>query len=180
MNVLRLNEGHMKFIITLLAIWSCSFINGQISMFVHQNNSSTDNYNIDNVRKITFDNGMNVHPNTGAITNYMIDDIRKLTFEPGVFTQIGNLQNSTLAFNAYPNPTSDNINIEYTLNNESDIEFSLFNIKGDLIKNLEVSSIPVGPHTFQFDLSKNNISPGIYIMHLRTSNSIQSSKIIVK
>ena len=51
-------------------------------------------------------------------------------------------------------PTSDNINIEYTLNNESDIEFSLFNIKGDLIKNLEVSSVPVGPHTFQFDLSK--------------------------
>ena len=46
----------MKKLTTLISFALCIGIaHGQISMFVHQNNSSTDIYNIDDVRKITED-----------------------------------------------------------------------------------------------------------------------------
>ena len=54
---------------------------GQTSMYVHLNNSTIDNYAIDDVRKITFNNGMNVHQYSSAVNDYVIDDLRKLTFK---------------------------------------------------------------------------------------------------
>ena len=73
----------MRKVSTLLTLVLCiGMLHGQISMFVHQNNSSTDSYNIDDVRKITFDSGMNVHPYNGKFSNYAIDDVNKITFQP--------------------------------------------------------------------------------------------------
>ena len=170
----------MKYIITLIAVLSFSISYGQISMFVHQNNSSTDIYNIDGVRKITFDNGMNVHPYSGNADNYVIDDVRKLTFEPGVFTSIKKPKRLTSSLRTYPNPTSNNINIEYSLGAESDVNLSLYNVKGDLVRHTDIGSKTEGIHTFKLDLSNNRLSPGIYVMQLKTNNSIQTNKIIIQ
>ncbi len=170
----------MKQIITLIAVLSFSISYGQMSMFVHQNNSSTDVYNIDGVRKITFDSGMNVHPNTGAVSNYVIDDVRKLTFEPGIITSIETPESLTSSLRTYPNPTSNNINIGYILNAESDVSISLFNIKGDMARHIDMGSKSEGIHTFKLDLLDNSLSPGIYVMQLKTNNSIQTNKIIIQ
>ena len=171
----------MKKLTTLLSLALCiGVVHGQISMFVHQNNSSTDIYNIDDVRKITFDSGMNVHPHTGAVSNYVIDDVRKLTFEPGIFTSIEKPKRLTSSLRAYPNPTSSNINIEYSLSAESDVNLSLYNVKGDLVRHTDIGSKTEGIHTFKLDLSNNRLSPGIYVMQLKTNNSIQTNKIIIQ
>ena len=171
----------MKKLTTLLSLALCIGVaHGQISMFVHQNNSSTVIYNIDDVRKITFDSGMNVHPNTGVVSNYVIDDVRKLTFEPGVFTSIEKPESLTSSLRAYPNPTSNNINIEYSLGAESDVNLSLYNVKGDLVRHTDIGSKTEGIHTFKLDLSNNRLSPGIYVMQLKTNNSIQTNKIIIQ
>ncbi len=146
----------MKQIITLIAVLSFSISYGQMSMFVHQNNSSTDVYNIDDVRKITFNSGMNVHPNTGAVSNYVIDDVRKLTFEPGIITSIETPESLTSSLRTYPNPTSNNINIGYILGAESDVSISLFNIKGDMARHIDMGSKSEGIHTFKLDLLDNS------------------------
>ncbi len=170
----------MKHIITLIIVLSFSISYGQISMFVHQNNSSTDIYNIDDVRKITFNSGMNVHPYSGNADNYVIDDVRKLTFEPGIFTSIEKPKSLTSSLRTYPNPTSNNINIEYSLGAESDVNLSLYNVKGDLVRHTDIGSKTEGIHTFKLDLSNNRLSPGIYVIQLKTDNSIQTNKIIIQ
>ena len=171
----------MKTLTTLLTLTFCIGIaHGQISMFVHQNNSSTDIYNIDNVRKITFDSGMNVHPHSGTASNYNIDDVRKLTFEPGVITSIETPKRLTSSLRTYPNPTNNQLNIEYSLSAESDVSITLFNIKGDMARHMDMGSKSEGIHTFQLDLSNNRLSPGIFVMQLKTNNSIQTNKIIIQ
>ena len=80
----------------------------------------------------------------------------------------------------YPNPTSDQINVEYRLNEETDLDLSVYNIKGDLIKIIDLGSMSEGSHTYQLDLSQNSLSPGIYVVQLRTNSSIQTNKIILK
>ena len=171
----------MKKLTTILSLAFCiGVVHGQISMFVHQNNSSTDIYNIDDVRKITFDSGMNLHSNTGAVSNYVIDDVRKLTFEPGVFTSIETPKRLTSSLRTYPNPTSSIINIEYSLGAESDVNISLYNVKGDLVSHTDIGSMSKGIHTFKLGLSYNRLSPGIYVMQLKTDNSIQTNKIIIQ
>ena len=145
----------MKKLTTLLSLALCiGVVHGQISMFVHQNNSSTDIYNI--------------------------DDVRKLTFEPGVFTSIEKPKRLTSSLRAYPNPTSSNINIEYSLSAESDVNLFLYNVKGDLVRHTDIGSKTEGIHTFKLDLSNNRLSPGIYVMQLKTNNSIQTNKIIIQ
>ncbi len=172
----------MKKLTTLLSLALCiGVVHGQISMFVHQNNSSTDIYNIDDVRKITFNSGMNVHPYSGNADNYVIDDVRKLTFEPGVFTSIEKPKRLTSSLRAYPNPTTNSqLNIEYSLGAESDVNLSLYNVKGDLVRHTDIGSKTEGIHTFKLDLSNNRLSPGIYVMQLKTNNSIQTNKIIIQ
>jgi len=170
----------MKYIVTLITVVSFSISYGQISMFVHQNNSSTDIYNIDNVRKVTFDNGMNVYPNTGLVSNYVIDDVRKLTFEPGIFTSIEKPKRSTSSLRTYPNPTSSNINIEYSLGAESDVNLHLYNVKGDLVSRTDIGFMSEGIHSFKLDLANNRLSPGVYVMQLKSNNSIQTNRIIIQ
>ena len=171
----------MRKLSTLLTLVLCiGMLHGQISMFVHQNNSSTDSYNIDDVRKITFDSGMNVHPYTGTVSNYAIDDVNKITFQPGIFTGLETNERATSSFRTYPNPTSSQINVDYSLNDKSDVDLTVYNIKGDLIKLIDFGSMSEGTHTFQLDLSQNNLSPGIYVVHLRTNSSVQTNKVIIK
>ena len=171
----------MRKLITLLSLALCiGMLHGQISMFVHQNNSSADSYNIDDLRKITFDSGMNVHPYTGTVSNYAIDDVYKITFQPGVFTALQTPESPTSSMITYPNPSSDQINVEYNLNDQSDVDLTVYNIKGDLIKLIDLGSMSEGTHTFQLDLSQNNLSPGIYVVHLRTNSSVQTNKVIIR
>lgn len=169
----------MKYIV-LFALLKFSTSYGQISMFVHQNNSSTDMYNIDDIRKITFDGGMNVHLNAGTTSNYFVDDIKKLTFEPEVFTSIEKPERLTSSLRAYPNPASNNIYIEYSLHVESDASLSLYTINGDLVKHADISYQKEGFHSFKLELSNNRLSPGIYVIQLKTNSSIQTNKIIIQ
>ena len=154
-------------------------LSGQVSMFVHQHNSTTDSYNIDDVRKITFDSGMNVHPHTGTITNYVIDDVRKITFDNSVVTSNEITDDISSYFRSYPNPASDHVNIEYSLNDDSEVILELYNINGTLVSFHDLGKISAGNHHFKWT-NEQRLSTGIYILKLKTDEFIKTNRLVIQ
>jgi hypothetical protein len=169
----------MKTLITLFVSIITISLSGQISMFVHQHNSATDDYQIDDVRKITFDNGMNVHPHSGTTTNYVIDDVRKITFDNSVVTSNGVTDDISSSFRSYPNPASDQINIEYSLTDVSGVLLEVYNINGTLVKSFNIGEKSSGNHHFLWTCEQR-LSTGIYILKLKTDEFIKTNRLVIQ
>jgi len=92
---------------------------------------------------------------------WMIDNIRLYIGDIGG----GINDNKTVQFNIYPNPLNESAIIE--LNEfHNEIELSLLNIKGQLIKQqtyLNSQSIT---------LNRDNLKAGIYFMKIKTDNNL--------
>ena len=95
-------------------------------------------------------------------------------------TSIENIQagNSTLLKNVfvYPNPVSDNVNIEYTLSKTSDVIVELFNTTGQAIKSWNLGKQEIGKHTFSENIA--GLSRGFYIIKIKSKTEEWTGKII--
>ena len=88
---------------------------------------------------------------------------------------------STLNGN-YPNPFNPETTIDYSLSNDDMVVMSIYNIKGQLVKNLLSTSQEAGYHQVTWDGrdEKGNLSSsGAYIYMMRTSNGVQTRKMIL-
>jgi hypothetical protein len=90
---------------------------------------------------------------------------------------VNNLNESELQlFDAYPNPSSNNVRIDYNLPKDVDEgEILIFSIQGKLIKKYRVDQ--------QFNhitISNNELSTGTYYYQLKTSLGITESKKMIK
>ncbi len=83
----------------------------------------------------------------------------------------------------YPNPFSTNTTFEFTIAQTSNIEISVYNLQGKLVKVLLNKKMEGGKHKVKWD-GLNNASqackPGPYIAYLKVNGSlIQSIKLII-
>jgi PKD repeat protein len=90
---------------------------------------------------------------------------------------INNVTTTTDRFNVYPNPARDNINIEYTIDTETNIELSVFNVMGEKISQIENKKQSTG--TYKYNLDTEHIGAGIYFIKLNTGKKTTVKKIII-
>lgn len=85
--------------------------------------------------------------------------------------------------NVYPNPASSksSIQIIFNLKSEDHVNLDIFDINGKLLANLLNNRIfPRGNNIYRIDLKAcSNLNQGIYIFKLKTSTSVQTSKISI-
>lgn len=78
----------------------------------------------------------------------------------------------------YPNPASERINIEFSLNQETNCKISLVNISGiELRLLLPQTRLSAGRAEYSFDLS--DVIPGIYILSIKTTEGFKTQRVIV-
>ncbi len=78
---------------------------------------------------------------------------------------------------ADPNPFVQLTEISYTIPGEEQVELSLYNQSGERLKILFRG--PRSPGTYRFDLNRQELSPGIYILQLRAGSQVISRKIMI-
>lgn len=78
-------------------------------------------------------------------------------------------------FNFYPNPTSENVNIVFGLQETQMVNITVFNYAGQLIDTKEVNGVK-GENTVAVDLSK--YSSGLYLFTVKTKTSSITKKLI--
>jgi len=77
----------------------------------------------------------------------------------------------------YPNPFNPTTKISFDLPKEDNINLSVFDLSGKLVKTIVNGSIAPGSYQFDFDASEQ--PSGIYIYKLTTSNYEQSRKMVL-
>ena len=75
----------------------------------------------------------------------------------------------------YPNPFNPSVTIDYHLSNNSDINISVYDLKGALVDRLLKGKIVSGNH--QVDWVPKNISSGIYIVRIKSNGKTINRKI---
>jgi len=78
----------------------------------------------------------------------------------------------------YPNPATNLVNINYTLDKTSDVQIQLFDITGKMISNLNLGTQANGNHSVQLSKSNLNISTGVYFYTLKINNTPSSGKVV--
>ncbi|MEL6986217.1 MAG: T9SS type A sorting domain-containing protein, partial [Bacteroidota bacterium] len=80
------------------------------------------------------------------------------------------------AFVTYPNPTYDQINIAFDLEQHETLQISLHNLNGQKIANLREGLFMAGNYTESFNMS--HLPAGNYIIQIQSENKSAVSKII--
>jgi hypothetical protein len=68
----------------------------------------------------------------------------------------------------YPNPFNPNTNIRFALKSESDVKLVVYNLLGEMIKELVDNKIAAGNHEYTFN--SDDLPSGIYLYRLEANN----------
>jgi len=82
----------------------------------------------------------------------------------------------------YPNPMRGNTSIEIKSNAKSSVEICIYNLKGQLVRNIESSELAKGNTTFVWNGKTNDgraVSQGIYFCKIKSPNNVLTKKLIV-
>ncbi|PTX41599.1 putative secreted protein (Por secretion system target), partial [Christiangramia gaetbulicola] len=82
-------------------------------------------------------------------------------------------------FIAYPNPTSGDVTVKFTLNNNRDYTLNLLNSMGAYLM-LVGEGKAIGGLEYTYELSVNQYPDGLYFIILKTKDSSQSFSLIIK
>ena len=111
----------------------------------------------------------------------MIDDI---TLSDSVYTHVGNevVPTSNVKMYNYPNPFNPTTTISYNLAEDSKVELSIYNLKGQKVKQLVSDQLSAGQHSVIWDGTDNNkkqVSSGVYFYRLSTGEKTLNKKMLL-
>jgi hypothetical protein len=95
----------------------------------------------------------------------------------GSVAGINTIDNYVSNISAYPNPTSDNINIELNAQKTSAIKLQLVDVTGKLIRDINVGEI-LG--NYKHTINTLGISKGIYFLKVIANDAVEVKKIIIQ
>ena len=112
---------------------------------------------------------------SGSFIDSEIDSIvEKFSDEP-VIKEINLFQN-------YPNPANPSTTISFILPEDSNIELSIFNVKGQKVKTLQKEYLSKGTHNTIWegnDSNNNKVAADIYLIRLIAKGQTYTKKMIL-
>ncbi len=106
---------------------------------------------------------------SGYYIDFTAKDEDDLNFETGISS-------------VYPNPFNPETNIRFALKQDSDVEISVYNIKGQKVKTLRREHFAKGEHVLTWkgkDNHNSDVGSGVYFIRLKTGSSEQTRKAVL-
>jgi len=82
----------------------------------------------------------------------------------------------------YPNPFNPSTTIEFSIQNNSIVELSIFNVKGQMVKTLINESLNIGDYLVTWDGVDNSgsfVGSGVYFYQIKTSSNILTKRMLL-
>jgi YbbR domain-containing protein len=76
----------------------------------------------------------------------------------------------------YPNPVRNNANIAFTLGFMSDVEITVLDINGKMVKNFLNTNMDEGDHQLSLDVS--SLTSGTYLVRLEANQDAKVTKFV--
>ncbi len=84
----------------------------------------------------------------------------------------------SLQINTYPNPTSDLLNVQYSLIEATSVQLSLYNTNGQLIEVLYQGTQAAGEHQLQ-SIMLDQYPKGMYLLELVSGEEVRTEKVFI-
>jgi hypothetical protein len=91
---------------------------------------------------------------------------------------VHNINTDAHALNVYPNPSADEVMIEFVTEKYSDCDFNLFDANGKLIKVLMKERVKPGTNQFRFSMAP--LSSGEYLLSIISDGKVIASQKVIK
>ncbi|NNC84940.1 MAG: T9SS type A sorting domain-containing protein [Bacteroidia bacterium] len=95
----------------------------------------------------------------------------------GLTVGINEIEEAQLNLNLYPNPASDKVRIEVSLEKDADIQFEVLNALGQVVYNIDAIQYASGKHVIELDVNAWN--SGMYFVNATIGESNKSIKFVV-
>ncbi len=82
-------------------------------------------------------------------------------------------------FSLYPNPATDMMKLEYSLDQSSDVQISMIDAQGRSILISSENNQSAGPKSLIIDINKYGLSTGVYILNIRLDNENINKKVTI-
>lgn len=135
-------------------------------------------YNIDDVRKITFDaDVMNLHFLDGSVYSWNVSTVGNFQYDETSLI-VEELINTVNAWEitVFPNPTSNYLQVRFNLPTEDEITISLYDVQGKILLVKHFGKHVSGMHQRTLDLT--NVTEGTYVCRIVSQNNSITKKII--
>ena len=153
------------FALVVLSLLMCTT---SIAKSIHFNytNGTNSSYNLQDVRKITFDaDVMNLHLLDGSVYAWNVSSIGYYEYdESSVNIEYWLNQANAWEVVVYPNPTNGLLNVQFTLPTEDKILVALYDVQGKLIMEKGLGNMATGEHKEMLDLT--NLPNGTYVCRI--------------
>jgi hypothetical protein len=136
------------------------------SIYFNFTNGTNSSYNLQDVRKITFDADlMNLHLWDGSMFSWNVSTIGYYEHNQSS-SNVQELLNVANSWDVaiFPNPPSTTLNVIYNLPKEDEITIALFDMQGNLILQKSLGKQVFGEHQETLDLT--NIPQGTYVCRI--------------
>jgi PKD repeat protein len=111
----------------------------------------------------------------GNTNNIYIDDINISNNSVGLYDVL----ESTLSYNVFPNPSTGNMNVSFSLDSKRNVKLELVDLLGKTIETATSSNLQAGDYEFNFG-KNTKLAAGIYISKLTIDGKTYSQKVIVE
>jgi len=106
-----------------------------------------------------------------------------LEFFGGILTDIGEVSDADdFNISTWPNPFRDNISINLTLENPSEVSLEIYNLSGQKVKTVVSGTLNEGTHLYTWNGSSEEgiqLPDGMYLYLLKHGHMLKSGKIII-
>ncbi len=90
---------------------------------------------------------------------------------------VNETKNSLFQFSLYPNPTVDEVSLNYQLQNKSNVQVNIYDLSGRLIEQVLNESQSAGKKTTSHQVS--DLNNGIYIITLQVGRQVSAKKMVI-
>jgi hypothetical protein len=82
-----------------------------------------------------------------------------------------------ISFNVYPNPARSQVNIDYALTNDADVQVAMYDLTGNMLRMIELGTLREQAH--QLTLNISDLQNGLYFVRIQAGNSVVTRRIQV-
>jgi len=100
----------------------------------------------------------------------------------GFWANTSDIETNPLQLKLAPNPCVDHLQITFFLDTPSDVMMGVYNLKGQLIRQINQPNQTQGLHHIFIDmiaLNRNRLKAGVYLVSLRTNDFVVRKKVVV-
>ena len=122
-----------------------------------------------------FSTGRNIEGELGIGTNTNTNTLQAVNC-PNSALSTNEMNSNNLKTSVYPNPTNGEVNVDFVLEDSSNVTLRLTSIQGQVIKEVKMNGLTGGSQTTTLDLS--NQASGLYFVTITTETESFTAKVM--